>query len=486
MKKLLALILALLMIALPLASCDTEDDAKESETSTETGVPASDTEAKPQKSEYTLNPDDEKLYVGYARECMTPYADDGKLQKGTLLTGYAEARTARSVWDDIYASCTALKDKSGNMALIFTLDLHSMQPSFAKTLQKALERETGVNADNIILNVTHAHSTPHTSDIASLVEEKVMAAAKAAIDDLTLVTALFTGTVAIENMNFIRRYIEENGTPVAHIAENDGNMPVVRFAREGDKKDVILANWAAHPDSLSDANTLSADYVAYFRREIEEKLDAYVSFHLGASGDVNPSGKLAGEPPFPGTVKYGKQLATHLIDAIDSLERQTIKSEIKSSFEKVKVAFDHSEDDKGEGAKEIADLYYADGKVDAEINALIVKHGFASIYEALAVYSRYTAKDFDRITVGAVSIGNVVFGVAPYEMFAINGKNVKDSADEFDLAFMCAYSNGMLGYIASEESFKYDIYEVYSRKYEKETATLLQNAIINAIDELGK
>jgi len=88
--------------------------------------------------------------------------------------------------------------------------------------------------------------------------------------------------------------------------------------------------------------------------------------------------------------------------------------------------------------------------------------------------------------VGALSIGNVVFAVAPYEMFTVNGKNIKDSADEFDLAFMCAYTNGMLGYIAAEEAFEYDIYEVYSRRYTKETATLLQDSIITIIDELGK
>ena len=122
---------------------------------------------------------------------------------------------------------------------------------------------------------------------------------------------------------------------------------------------------------------------------------------------------------------------------------------------------------------------------------MIDENGFLTIYDVMSTKDRYVAGVYDRLTVGAVSIGNVVFGVAPYEMCAVNGKRIKDSADEFDLAFMCAYTNGRNGYIASEELFEIDggkkeIYEVYVTPYEPNTATILQDSIIASIDELGK
>jgi len=503
MKKTLALILALLMLALPITSCDTSEPI-ESDTATEAPIteapePESEslvTDAETEKvtepkTEAELARNDEELFVGYARECITPYGNNGKVASGITLTGYATPREAKTVKNDLFASCTAVKDKEGDLALIFTLDLHAITPEFANELQRVLKKNFDLPEKNIILNVTHTHAAPGTGQIRSIVAQKVILAAKAAIDDLTLVTELYTGTVKIDGMNFIRRYIyDDNGNPIAHISDVDNTMPVVRFVREGDKKDVILANWAAHCDTVNsgDPNAISSDYVGYFRDELEKRLDALVSLHMAASGDVNPSGQLVGEPRHAITETYGMMLALKLTKALDSLERQEIKSDVKALSEDVKVFYDHSEDADGPKAVEVMELFWgaAGSKQTPEVRALLKKYGFKDIYDAMYVRGRYNSPAFDRLGVGALSIGNVVFGVAPYEMFAANGKNIKDSADEFDLAFMCAYSNGMIGYIASEEAFKYDIYEVYSRLYVKETATILQDSIISMIDELGK
>jgi len=488
MKKILALILVLTMIVLPIMSCDS---GTPNETDTDTQTPETDTPETdtPVIDAPSLRPEDEELYVGYARECITPYDENGNLLPDIQLTGYAGSKIAKSVKDDIYASCTAIRDDEGNTTLIYSLDLHAMTVEFAKSIQKTLERELGVPEDYIILNVTHTHAAPETSLIGNIVKDKALTAAKAAIDDLTLVTELYTGTIDVPNMNFIRRYKEENGKAVAHLWDNDPTMPVVRFVREGAKKDVIIANWAAHCDTVHGTNdtTISADYVSYFRRRVESDLDAYVSLHMAASGDVNPLGRVSGEPTFPGTVRYGEQLAAKLINNLETLKKCEIKSEVKALFERVKVEYDHSDDaEHGPQAKEIMDRYFAGEGLSAEIQALVKEYGFASIYDAMYTNARYKAGVSNRLNVGAISIGNVVFAVAPYEIFTVNGKAIKDSADEFDGAIMCAYSNGMIGYIASEEAFNYDIYEVQSRLYVKGTAEILQNVIIEKIDELGK
>lgn len=484
MKKLLSLILIILMLAMPLVSCNT-DTPKDTDTSTDTGTSDPDLVAP------ALRETDEELYVGYGRTCITPYDESGKLIEGYTLAGYAERRNAVNVKDDLYASCTAVKDKNGNIAIMFALDLHSMGVSYATTLKRLVEREYNIPEENIFLNVTHTHAAPHLSDgYENFVSDKVVETAGLALEDLTLVTALYTGTVRINGMNFIRRYIyDETGKPIAHIAENDPYMPVVRFVRDG-KKDVILTNWAAHCDTVKGNNptTISADYVGYFREEAESVLDAHVSLFMAASGDVNPRGHLDGEPTFPGTSRYGKQLATNLISNIDNLKRCDIKSEVAASFEKVRVQFDHSTDDKAEAAKEVMNYFWdvAGSQITPELTELIKEHGFQDIYDAMYVRNRSLKGIYERLEVGALSIGNVVFAIAPYEMFTKNGVDIKASADEFDGAFMCAYTNGMIGYIASAEAFDHNIYEVYSRLYVKGTAEALADSMIATIDELGK
>ena len=486
MKKIIALILVLMMLVLPVMSCDS---GSPNETEADTSAPETDT---PIIDAPSLRPEDEELYVGYGRSCLTPYDENGKLIEGYTLAGVAEPRKALSVKSDLFASCTAVKDKDGNIALLYSLDLHSITVPISKKLQRAVEDATGVPEELVLLNCTHTHAAIHASQFIDYIADRLVEAANDAIADLSLVTELYSGTLTLEKMNFIRRYkTDENGKAIAHLWDNDPTMPVIRFVREGGKKDVVLANWAAHCDTFrgSFPTAISADYVASFREAAEETLDAHFSMHLGATGDVNPSSKIEGEDAYLGTVRYGKTLALYLSEGIDSLERQTIKSSVKADFEKVKVSIDHSEDEtRGEDAVEIMSLFSAsDSKITAEVRNLISEKGFASIYDAMFCKSRYKAGVYERINVGAISIGNAVFAVAPYEMFSVNGLRVKQSAEEFDIAFMCTCTNGKLSYIPSAEAFDYpELYEVLSRYYVKGTAELLQDAMIASIDELGK
>ena len=464
-------------------SCGEPDDVVENPSDSETEAPS-----------IGLRDTDEELFVGYGRECITPYNSDGSIMENVKLAGYAETRPIKTIKDEIYASATAIKDKDGNIALLYALDLHGMSLQEAQLLLKAVSDATVVPQNNIILNMTHCHSVPSYTDYKQFVTDKIIAAGKAAIEDLSLVTELYTGNFKIDNMNFIRRYFyDEAGNPTAHISENDPYMPTIKFVREG-KKDVILCNWAAHPAGVNATNptALSGDYVASFRKTFEEENDAYVSLHMGAAADVGVVGFLKGEPSTANPPQYGKLLAIALKNKLAELERRDIKSSVSSNIEKVRISFDHSNDAKGEIAYQIM-LYYWDtakSKVTKEVQAMIDEHGFNNIYDVMSTKDRYQSGVYDRIAVGAVSIGNVVFGVAPYEMCAVNGKRIKDSADEFDLAFMCAYSNGRNGYIASEEMFaiddgKKEIYEVYVTPYEPDTATILQDSIIASIDKLG-
>ena len=115
------------------------------------------------------------------------------------------------------------------------------------------------------------------------------------------------------------------------------------------------------------------------------------------------------------------------------------------------------------------------------------KYGFASIYEIGAIISRASRGQYERRSVSAVSIGNIVFAAADYEMFSQTGRNIKNAGNEvFDLTFMCAYSNGMYGYIPADYAFDHGGYEVYSCPYIKGSAEIIEAKIIELVNELAK
>ena len=438
------------------------------------------------ETEPEIEPENVSLYVGYAREDITPPEE---MLPSLTLTGYADAREITSIESNLYASCTAFKDANGNIALIYTLDLHSMKNSQATGIITQITKATGVPKANIILNVTHTHAAPSLAKnyLNDVITPSIVKAAEDAIADLKPCIELYAGEIYMRASAFIRRYIEdESGNKVAHMGEMDNMVPVARFVRHGGK-DVIMVNFAAHCDTVKGraANTLSADYVAAFRESMEEQLDCHFAMQNGASGDVSPATQLDEPSLYDGRTKtYGRRLADLVISEINNLPKLEIIGEIKSDMSTVKVNVNHTEDHLAEEAEEVKTLYYAGDMAAAE--AKMKEYGFESIYAAEAIGWRLSRGVIERRPVSAICIGNILFAAADYEMFTKTGRNIKNAGNEHaDLTFMCAYSNGMeSGYIPPIEIFEYDFYEVYSCIYEPGTAELIEAGIIKLINEV--
>lgn len=480
------------MLLLLVTSCEVSKEKTEQttapEAATDMSTTASTTAAPPTETPIVYN--DEELYVGYGRENISPRYSDGTVMELTM-PGHANVKICKAIDADLFASCTAFRDDEGNIALIYSVDTLNFSYEMASDIRSKISAATGVISRRIVLNATHCHtaptlgwsnSEPVINEYRELVVSAMKKAAQTAIDDLTLCTALYVGSVDATGLSFIRRYIIDEEGKLAHESEPDPYMPVARFVREG-KKEVILANWAAHTDTVPSGKksfTASGDYYAFFRKQVESDLDAYISIHMAASGDVNPISKIPGEYQFPGTVTYGMALGKKLVEQINSLERVEIKSEILSKAATVTLTVNHSTDVLLERAREVQTLFYSGNE---GFEAKLEEYGFATIHEANAIVTRASLGETQNVSVSVISIGNIAFGIAPYEMFAHNGKNIK-AASEFDLTFVCAYSNGAYGYIASDYAYENGEYEVYTCRYVKGSAEKLQDEIIRMMDEI--
>jgi hypothetical protein len=87
------------------------------------------------------------------------------------------------------------------------------------------------------------------------------------------------------------------------------------------------------------------------------------------------------------------------------------------------------------------------------------------------------------IPLSAISIGDIGFVSAPYEMFDTNGIAVK-SESPFKMTFVCAYTNGDYGYIPSSLAYSHGGYEVSSCCFVSGTGEELANKMVSMLKEI--
>ena len=434
----------------------------------------------------------DKLYVGYGRADITPIKEDGSIMP-VPLEGYSSERIENRIFTRLYTSCTAVRDEEGDTVLLFTVDCVNVSTAVITDIQNKIKEATGILPQNVLITASHAHSAPSVSATTlkeiqnynkSIFYPSFVEAAKAAIDDLALCTELYAGTLDGTGYNFIRRYIRNREGKVVHEIDGDHSMPVIKFVREGDKKDVILTNWAAHADTVLGAGkiAISADYYYYFTKLAEQKLNAHVSLFNGATGDVSPYSKITGETKVQGTKPYGIALANILIDNISSLEKLDIVGDVSVASESVPIKVDHSLDGKKNQAKEIIDLYTQEGESNA-YKQKCVQYEIVNSHEARRIFANAERPATENMIVYVATVGNIVFATAPYEMLTQTGMDIKADS-KFDLTFVCGYTNGQFGYIPPEYAFDNGNYEVYVCRYVKGTAEKIQGEISGLIDKL--
>ena len=482
MKRFLGLMLTVIMILATFTACGGGGDEPDSTTAGET------TDATTVATT-AGNTKSDKLYVGYGRANITPKDSNGKVLPVTL-AGYPDERVANKIITDLFTSCTAVRDEEGDTVLLFTVDSLHPYANVVDTIRTRISRELRIVPRNVIVVASHCHSAPDINEGANTHAKKYLEdtfykgfveAGKAAVADLALCTELYAGTLDGTGYNFIRRYVRDENGQLKHEIEGDHTMPVVRFVREG-KKDVIIANWAAHADTvtLQDFYAISADYPYYFTQLAEQKLNAHVSLFNSASGDVNPFSKIESENTVKQTRAYGIKLAEVLINNISSLKKLDIVADVEVSAKTLNLEVDHTFDDKKAQAEEIINLSRSGSSLYAK---KCKEYGIEDVNLAVRIATNANRGPTETMPISVVSIGNIVFATAGYEMLTQTSMDIKENS-KFDLTFTCGYTGGHNGYIAPAYAFANGAYEVNSCRYVKGTAEKIQAEISILIDSV--
>ena len=400
--------------------------------------------------------------LGFGRADITPV-------ESVPLRGYGNTsrRMSGPVLSPLYATCLAFSDGE-NTVLLYTMDLTGCGSVCDKALRPAVSEATGIPVNCIHLSASHNHSAPDVdnTDVPSIprynkqLEAKLIQAAMDALADLSF-TRIFVSDIETEGLNFVRRYVREDGTycgdnygsgnpsPIAcHESEADRQLQLVYFVREG-KKDVILANFQGHPHRLGGGTnpTVTSDIVGFFREEMERRTGCLLAYATGGSGNQNSSSRIKEEMAAKKPTDHGKMLADYAISAFRQMKEVGAQG-VSAVSRDLTMPVNHSLDHMVEEAKKIQKLWAetSDNKLCAEEGR---PYGINSPYHAGAIVRKAKLPETFDFSIHALKVGDVGIAVAPYEMFDTNGKQIKEGSP-FAMTVVATCANSGQGYVPSE------------------------------------
>ena len=499
MKRVLTLILTLVMIV-SLCACGGETGEKES------------------GKDAAKEPSFDTLAVGVSRQDITPDHPIGAHING----GGDPNRLAENILDDLTITCVAITDKENNTVLFYSQDIHNPVPAFTDGYRRSISEATGVPYESIYMTATHTHSSLMPTDASQTgnvkftakYEKAILAAAKEALEDRAP-AQMYCSEVDVQEKNngqamaFVRHYSmldgsvfgsnfgKYNQTLISGFPyEADNEAQLVKIEREG-KQGVLMMNWPAHSTfhGTTSLRNISADYPAYVREYIEENTDYTFAIFLSGAGDQVP--RMQQHPAANHGMEcdaYGAALGKIITDytADDTNFRQVTDDVIKLENKVVTVNTNKIPDDMAAlalKAKDVYQYFLENGQEDGTTYA--VANGFQSCYEARSFVNRMNLEDTMDIPLDVMTLGNMAFAIARYEISGGSSKAIKDAfkqSDDYTMAFVVGYCNDNLGYIPNELNYEYNggrgSYEAYDCKYAKGTCEQLTDAYIQMIKDM--
>ena len=435
------------------------------------------------------------IKLGYARIDITP-------TESVPLRGYGNTsiRMHTNVLDPLYATCLAFEDAQGNQALIYTLDLCGLTPIYPTHIREHLCAATGIAAEKILCSCTHNHSSPDMANTEQetipryieFLKNQMIAAAKEAMADMKPAAAQI-GRTHVQGMNHVRRYVLQDGTfagdnyghpkesPYAcHESTVDNCLQMVKFTREGGK-DVVIANFQMHPHRTGGYKKpdVSSDIVGAMREAYEEKTGALFAYFSGGSGNVNGHSRIQLENATPDYKAHGQAMAEY---ALGITFRDAKLGQLKAASKELEVEINHDDDHLLPQAEEINKVW-VETKSQVECKPLLEKYGFNSVYRAMALINRVKMPKTHKIPMWTLSMGELAFVGAPYEMFDTSGQQIKD-ASPFRMTFILTVTNEGHGYMPSKLGFAHGGYSVDTCRFKPGIAEQLAENYIELLENM--
>ncbi|MBR3979435.1 MAG: hypothetical protein IKJ94_07430 [Oscillospiraceae bacterium] len=440
------------------------------------------------------------LQVGYNRQSILPTSP-------VQMAGYGNqgSRLSTGYLDIIYATCTAFRE-NGNTILLFALDLLRTESNWTEDYRNAINEATGVPKENIMFCASHTHSAPapggNEAEVqkwkTEVVDTAIVKAAEKAIEDLAPAT-LYTTTVKTENMTYVRHYELVDGTycgdnfgdgskqRVGHATKANEDMVLLKADREGDKKDIMLMNFQAHPcfTGGSTKTDISSDFIGATRNVFEAKTGMQFIYFTGTAGNQNTVTKMPDEIPnslsSKGMQTYSETLAQYAIDAMDNMtpvEGSGIKTQqLSFEYESNKIGQDRLDD-----ARVIFNYAKETGNMSAATDKAKTM-GFISVYECQAIVRASGYPATRPMELNVLSIGDLGIVTTPCELFSDTGLYIREHSP-FKTTLLLSLANEVHGYYPTKQAYDYYSYESWSSQYASGVAEAMADKLVEMLKGL--
>lgn len=434
------------------------------------------------------------LRVGFGRAVITP------TEPVHLSGGSDPKRVSNNILDDMTVTCIAITDANDRTVMLMTEDMQHVTASFAAPAIEGITEVTGIPAEDIILCATHTHSVP-TQNLKfpgveafyPIYKEGFKKAALEAMADRAPAT-VFTGVTHADGYVHPRHYVLDDGSfmgsaygvqsdkrIVRHTYEGDTTIQLIRFDREG-KKGILLMNLGVHAtfNGNSAKLDLSADFPSPLRAHIEANSDCLVAYFLGAGGDQTPQSRFKAIAHGLDYIGYGQKIGQIVLDQLCFM--QPAKPDKLQLKHMIHVGRSNTAGlERLADAEKVTEVMVTEGVKAA--TPIAKELGFASIYEARAIYGRSKLPETQDIELAAMTLGEISFVFASFEMFSDTGRYIREHSP-FMTTFVATQSMNTHSYIPSDIAFEIGCYEGYATQFQQGTAKQIADTYINTLKEM--
>ena len=403
----------------------------------------------------------EKLYLGVAREIITP-------KIGGQLYGYRPNIFSERVADDLTA--TAFYFRQGDKeCILISVTVCSVQTELNDSILQQIQEQTGIAKENCILCAIHTHSGPNVTggtgwgDIDAEYRDeifmpRVLSAAKKAAQAAVPVTMGVASGNSYVGVNR-RELTLDNKIVFGQSPWSCFNpkMTVISFRDEAGNQVANLIHYGAHCTGSGHNHEITRDWAGVMIDGLEKESGAITAFINGPEGDVGPrlsNGRTIGDLAM-----------AYELGAIGAEDAKRIYGQIADyTVPQLQVCAKNCEVPyKPRMTKEEAQALYEQFK-DNTVN--ISGKRRATALEVLESYEKgMVEKKSDNFLQTMIALGDTVLVSFPYEPFSEIGLRI-DKAFPNAQILSIALANGSKGYFITEDAICRGGYEVNCFVYE--------------------
>lgn len=433
------------------------------------------------------------MKAGFGLADITP-------EESVPMTSYGDdlRRFSQGKITDLQARALAVSDETGQTVLFVTGDL-SWAPSYlGDEILERIAQTVGVEKDHVFLMGTHTHDSVgcHFPEIPAVMRyrEKYMdgmvTAAVHAWNDRKSAT-IYVGSAITERMNFVKRYVMDDGSfcgdlskgtgtrVVGHESQADPELQLMRFCR-ADDKDILIANFQAHPHLEGKNQKVSAQLAGAFRDEAEARLGVHCIYWNGGAANLNSDSRIKAEQRAFNRFEWAKIL----VDYAEKVRLHPVRGgPVRVSHGILSAPVNHGRDGELDNAQKILD-YYQEGHSIRETMAFAEPLGFHSSFHASRAIANSKLPQTKDILLQTYSFGEIAGVVLPYEMFDTTCMYIKRNS-AFHKTFINGYSwPSYGGYIPSAMGFADGGYEVDNCTFAPGTAERIAEAFLELLETM--